>query len=161
MEDIDEKYSKFHNNINEWISGKNLDYGLECTLEDAIAVGKIMHLKEEDVKAMSSADCQAAIFTLNRYMTYMNSIIAREKATKQWAEQGIWYIVTGQQHDKYAKWEEKYHSAIRGHKSGLRLLMLKTTADARILSCEAQVKGFENAIKVLENMSRSKSYERS
>lgn len=161
MEDIDEKCAKFHKNIDDWINSNNLDYGLNCTLDDAIAVGKIMHFKEEDVKSMSALECQAAIFTLNKYMTYMNAIVAREKAVKQWAEQGIWYIITGQQHDKYAKWEEKYHSAIRGHKSGLKLLMLKTTADARILSCESQVKGFENAMKVLENVSRSKSYERS
>ena len=161
MEDIDEKYARFHKNIDEWIDSNKLDYGLNTTLEDAIRVGEIMHLKEEDIKKLTPLDCQVYIFTINKYMTYMGSILAREKAVKQWAEQGIWYIVTGQKHDKFAKWEEKYHAAIRNHKSGLRLLMLKTTADARILSCESQIKGFEYAIKVLENISRSKSYDRS
>lgn len=161
MEDIEEKYNKFHQNIDEWIDSKNLDYGLKTTLEDAIRVGEIMHLKEEDIKKMSSLDCQAAIFTINKYMTYTSSIVAREKAVKQWCEQGIWYIVTGQKHDKYAKWEEKYHTALKNHKSGLRLLMLKTTAEARILAGESQIKGFEQAIKVLESISRSKSYDRS
>jgi len=161
MEDIDEKYAKFHKNIEDWIQGNRIDYGLNCTLDDAIKVGKIMHLQEEDIKKMSSLDCQAAIFTLNKYMTYTSLIVAREKAAKQWAEQGIWYIVTGQKHDKFAKWEEKYHSALRNHKSGLKLLMLKTTADARILAGEAQIKGFEHAMKVLENIARSKSYDRS
>lgn len=161
MDDIDQKYAKFHENIDNWIDSNHLDYGLKCSLEDAIHVGKIMHLKEEDVKKMSSLDCQAAIFTINKYMTYMGSVVAREKAVKQWCEQGIWYIVTGQQHDKYAKWEEKYHSALRNHKSGLKLQMLKTTAEARILAGESQIKGFEHAIKVLESIGRSKSYERS
>jgi len=161
MDDIDQKYAKFHENIDNWINSNHLDYGLKCSLEDAIRVGEIMHLKEEDVKKMSSLDCQAAIFTINKYMTYMGSVVAREKAVKQWCEQGIWYIVTGQQHDKYAKWEEKYHSALRNHKSGLKLQMLKTTAEARILAGESQIKGFEHAIKVLESIGRSKSYERS
>jgi len=161
MDDIDQKYAKFHENIDNWINSNHRDYGLKCSLEDAIRVGEIMHLKEEDVKKMSSLDCQAAIFTINKYMTYMGSVVAREKAVKQWCEQGIWYIVTGQQHDKYAKWEEKYHSALRNHKSGLKLQMLKTTAEARILAGESQIKGFEHAIKVLESIGRSKSYERS
>lgn len=161
MEDIDQKYEKFHQNINEWIDSNKLNYGLNCSLEDAIRVGQIMHFTEDDIKKLSFIDCQAAIFTLNKYMTYMGSIIAREKAVKQWCDQGIWYIVTGQKHDKYAKWEEKYHSALRNHKSGLRLLMLKTTAEARILTGESQIKGFEHAIKVLESIGRSKSYDRS
>jgi hypothetical protein len=92
---------------------------------------------------------------------HVKSIIAREKAVKAWAEQGIWYIVTGVSHDKYAKWEEKYHSAIRNHKSGLKLQMLKTTAEARILAGEATIGSIETAMKVFENMGRNKSYERS
>lgn len=161
MEEIDEKITKFHKNIDDWISSHHINYGIDDSYDLAIRVGKIMHFTEDEIKKLSNIDCQAAIFTLNKYMTYMNSVTAREKAVKQWAEQGIWYIITGYQHDKYAKWEEKYHSAIRNHKSGLKLQMLKTTADARILSGEATIKGLEHAIKVLENIGRSKSYERS
>lgn len=161
MDDLEQKYTKFHNNIDEWIKGHNINYGMDDSIELARRVGQIMHLSEDEIKKLSNVDCQAAIFTLNKYVTYTNSVVAREKAVKQWTEQGIWYIVTGYQHDKYAKWEEKYHSAIRNHKSGLKLQMLKTTAEARILAGEATVKGLEHAIKVLENIGRSKAYERS
>lgn len=160
MEDIDIKISNFHKNIDEWISGHHINYGIDDSFELAQKVGHIMHLTEDDIKKMSHIDCQTAMFTLNKYIVYTSSVVAREKAVKQWTEQGIWYIVTGYQHDKYAKWEEKYHSAIRSSKSGLKLQMLKTTADARILAGEATIKGLENAIKILENISRSKSYER-
>jgi hypothetical protein len=161
MEELDAKITNFHKNIDEWISGHNINYGIDDSFELAQRVGQIMHFTEDDIKKLSNLDCQAAIFTLNKYIVYTNSLLAREKAVKQWAEQGIWYIITGQKHDQYAKWEEKYHSAIRNSKSGLKLQMLKTTADARILAGEATAKGLEHAIKVLENIARSKSYERS
>jgi hypothetical protein len=161
MEDLDAKITNFHKNIDEWISGHNINYGIDDSFELTQRVGNIMHLMEDDIKKMSHLDCQAAMFTLNKYIVYTSSVVAREKAVKQWADQGIWYIVTGQKHDQYAKWEEKYHSAIRNHKSGLKLQMLKTTAEARILAGEATIKGIENAIRILENISRSKSYERS
>lgn len=161
MEELEEKIKKFHENIDEWISGHNINYGMDNSFELTQRVGKIMRFTEDDIKKLSNTDCQAAMFTLNKYVIYTSSVVAREKAVKQWTEQGIWYIITGQKHDQYAKWEEKYHSAIRSSKSGLKLQMLKTTADARILAGEATIKGLENAIKILENIGRSKSYERS
>ena len=121
----------------------------------------ITDLSKEELKSMTFIDCQTAIFLLNQYLMHLKTLIAREKSVKAWAEQGLWYIVTGVQHDKYAKWEEKYHSAIRYHKSGLKLQMLKTTSDARILAGEAKIGSIETAMKVLENMGRNKSYERS
>jgi hypothetical protein len=39
--------------------------------------------------------------------------------------------------------------------------MLKTTSEARILAGEATIGSVETAMKVLENMGRNKSYERS
>ena len=52
-------------------------------------------------------------------------------------------------------------NAIRGSKTGIKLQMLKTTAEFRILSVESQIKGLEHAMKILESIARSKSYERS
>lgn len=161
MDDIEKKCEAFQKSIDDWISGHFIDYGLKNSSELVGRVYQIMYMSEEDLRKMSSVDCQTAIYSLNKYMTYINNVIAREKAVKQWAEQGIWYIITGQKHEKYAKWEEKYYSAIRNSEIGLKLQKLKTTSESRILSAESQVKGIEQSIKVLENISRSKSYERS
>lgn len=161
MDNIDEKYALFHKNIDEWIDSSKINYGLDDLSEEVYKVGKILHFTEDEVKKMSFIDCQAAIFTLNKYSMYMNTILSREKAVRQWADQGIWYIITGQKHNQYAKWEEKYHSSIRNSPSGIKLQKLKTTADFRILALESQIKGIENAMKVIESIARSKSYERS
>lgn len=161
MEDIDVKINNFHKNIDDWLDATKINYGMQDLSEECHRVGVIMHFTEDDIKKLSFIDCQAASFTLNKYVAYLNTVLSREKAVKQWAEQGIWYIVTGQKHNQYAKWEEKYHASIRNSKTGIKLQMLKTTAEFRILSVEAQIKGLEHAMKVLESIARSKSYERS
>ena len=160
MEELEDKIKKFHENIDNWIRESKIDYGTDFG-DKANDVGQILHYSREELKVMTFPDYQASIFLLNQYLMHLKSIVAREKAVKAWAEQGIWYIVTGVSHDKYAKWEEKYHSAIRNHKSGLKLQMLKTTAEARILAGEATIGSVETAMKVFENMGRNKSYERS
>ena len=160
MEELEEKIKNFHQNIDNWIKDSKIDYGTD--FGDKIdEIGKILRLSKEELKSMVFADYQASIYLLNQYLMHLKNIIAREKAVKSWADQGIWYIVTGVSHDKYAKWEEKYHSAIRNHKSGLKLQMLKTTSEARILAGEATIGSIETAMKVLENMGRNKNYERS
>lgn len=161
MEEVDDKINKFHKSIDEWIESKHIDYGLDSFGEKVHEVGKILHLSREELKAMSVIDYQTAIFLLNQYWAYLNTLLAREKAVKTWADQGIWYIITGMQHDKYSKWEEKYHMSIRASPIGIKLQILKTTAEARILATEATSSRLETAIKVLENLSRSKSYDRS
>lgn len=161
MEEVDDKINKFHKSIDEWIESKHIDYGVDSFGDKVDEVGKILHLSREELKAMSVVDYQTAIFLLNQYWGYLNTLLAREKAVKTWADQGIWYIITGMQHDKYSKWEEKYHMSIRASPMGIKLQILKTTAEARILATEATSSRLETAIKVLENLSRSKSYDRS
>ena len=161
MEEIDERINKFHKSIDDWIESKNIDYGVDSFGDKVYEVSKVLHLSRDELKAMSSVDCQTAIFLLNQYWSYLNTLLAREKAVKTWADQGIWYIITGMQHDKYSKWEEKYHMSIRASPMGIKLQILKTTAEARILATEATAGRLETAIKVLESLSRSKSYDRS
>ena len=160
MEELEEKINNFHQNNENRIRESKVDYGTDFG-DKSNESKKILDLSKEELKSMTFADYQASIYLLNQYLMHLKTIIAREKAVKAWAEQGIWYIVTGVSHDKYAKWEEKYHSAIRNHKSGLKLQMLKTTSEARILAGEAAIGSVEMAMKVLENMGRNKSYERS
>lgn len=162
MDDIDVKIANFHKNLDEWISGHNINYGMDNSQDLAKRVGEIMNWTEDKVKQLSHMECQAAIFSLNKYLTYMNSMLAREKSVKQWAEQGILYMITGYEFDKFVKWEEKYYITIRLHKeSGAKLHKLKTVSESRILETEATVKGVELAIKILENVGKGKLYERS
>jgi len=158
MEELEEKIKKFHDNIDNWIKESKIDYGTDFG-DKADEVAKILNYSREELKSMTFPDYQASIFLLNQYLMHLKSIIAREKAVKAWAEQGIWYIVTGVSHDKYAKWEEKYYESIRSSQTGIKLQTLKTTADARILSVGATIEMIENAMRVLENLARSKSYE--
>ena len=72
MDDIDQKYKNFHNNIDEWIKGHNIDYGMDDSIELARRVGQIMHFTEEDIKkgiiSFSSYDSLVLGKTPNDYL---------------------------------------------------------------------------------------------
>lgn len=159
MEDIDVKIANFHKNIDDWVKNNHVDIDDEKTADKVYEVRRIIHLSREDISKMSSVECQTAVYLLNQYLGHLKAKIAKEKSVKAWAEQGIGYLVSGTKHDKYAKWEEKYYESIRSSQTGIKLQTLKTTADARILSVGATIEMIENAMRVLENLARSKSYE--
>jgi hypothetical protein len=159
MEDIDVKINNFHKNIDEWIHNNHIDIDSEKLGDTVYEVAKIIHMSREEINKMSSVECQTAVYLLNQQLGHLKMRVAREKAVKSWAEQGIGYLITGSKHDKYAKWEEKYYESIRSSQTGIKLQTLKTTADARILAAEATVGTIENAMRVLENLARSKNYE--
>jgi hypothetical protein len=159
MEDIDIKINNFHKSIDEWIHSNHVDIDSEKLGDRLCEVAQLIHLSREEIGKMSSIECQTAVYALNQQLGYLKMRMAREKAVKAWAEQGIGYLITGSKHDKYAKWEEKYYESIRSSQTGIKLQMLKTTADARILAGEATIGTIENAMRVLENLARSKNYE--
>lgn len=159
MEDIDIKINNFHKSIDEWIHNNHADIDSQKLGDKIYEASKIIHMSREDMREMSSIECQTAVYLLNQQAGYLKMKTAREKAVKAWAEQGIGYLITGSKHDKYAKWEEKYYESIRNSQTGIKLQMLKTTADARILAAEATIGTIENAMRILENLARSKSYE--
>lgn len=161
MENIDERLGNFHKTLDNWISEHKIDYGANLEDERFKEICRIMRFTEQDLKSLSAIDIQTAIYNLNYYMHYIHVITDREKAVKAWVEQTIGYIISGLQFDKFLKWEEKYNLAIRSHKSGVRLQMLKTTADYRILSGNNSISTIQNAIKVLENIGRNRGYDRS
>lgn len=159
MEDIDVKINNFHKNIDEWIHNNHVDINSEKLGDKLHEVSQLIHLSREEVNKMSSIECQTAVYILNQQLGYLKMRLAREKAVKAWAEQGIGYLITGSKHDKYAKWEEKYYESVRSSQTGIKLQTLKTTSDARILAGEATISTIENAMKILENLGRQKGYE--
>jgi hypothetical protein len=159
MEDIDIKISNFHKTIDDWIHNSHADIDNEKLGDKFDEVTTIIHMSREDLNKMSSVECQTAVYLLNQQAGYLKMKISREKAVKAWAEQGIGYLITGSKHDKYAKWEEKYYESIRSSQTGIKLQTLKTTADARILAGGATIETIETAMRILENLARSKSYE--
>lgn len=161
MDNIDERLIKFHKTLDNWISDHKIDYGTNIGDEAFKEVCRILHFQNQDIKSLTAMDAQAAIYSLSQYLHHTKVLIDREKAVKAWVEQTIGYIISGMTFDKYTKWEEKYHLAIRNHPSGARLQILKTTADYRILAGESSIERLNHAIKVLENISRSKTYDRS
>jgi hypothetical protein len=161
MDDIEEKIKNFHKTIDNWISEHKIDYGSKVNEDQFKETCRIMNFTKDDLKSISAIDAQIAIYNLNQYLHYLHTVVDREKAVKAWVDQTIGYIVSGSKLDKYMKWEEKYHMAIRNHSSGLKLQILKTTAEARILSGGSSISTTQNAIKALENIGRSRSYDRS
>lgn len=159
MEDIDVKVNNFHKNIDDWISNNNIDISNEKIHGIIYEVSNIIHMSREDINKMSSIECQTAVYLLNQYAGHLKTRLARERAAKSWAEQGIGYLITSTKHDKYAKWEEKYYESVRASQTGIKLQTLKTTAEARILAGEATIVTIENAMKILENLGRQKGYE--
>jgi hypothetical protein len=159
VEDIDIKINNFHKNIDEWIHNNHIDIDSEKIADKIYEINKIVNMSHEELTKISSGECQISMFKLNQYLGHLKAKIAREKAAKAWAEQGIGYLITSTKHDKYAKWEEKYYESVRSSQTGIKLQTLKTTSDARILAGEATISTIENAMKILENLGRQKGYE--
>lgn len=160
MDDIEQKVNEFCQKIEDWISINKIDYGVTDS-EEIENCNKILSMTEKDLRNLNSMDCQIYLFSLNKYLYYLNRILAREKSVKTYADQGIWYIVSGFSNEKMFKWEERYYNALRRSKIATELQKLKTASEVRSHHTEITIKTVEGAIKILENIGRSKSYDRS
>lgn len=157
----EEKLEKFLTSVDEWCSGHNIVYASQKSFSDKDKIDRILNLDNSELVSYSLQDCQDAMLMLNRYHTYLNIAISREKASRNWTEQGLNYLIAGKDFSQYTKWEEKKALILRDGSIAAKLQELKTVCEARILILESQIKNVEYILKIVEQNWRTKSYDRS
>lgn len=127
----DERIAKFYSDIDEWIKNNKIGYGSHFESDEDVQM--ILNLKKNEISDLTSENCMIYSYMLQQYANHLSLILGREKAAKQWASDGIWYIVSDRMNnDRYAKWEEKYYGAIKQSDLAKTLMKLKSTCESRI-----------------------------
>lgn len=158
---LEEKLEKFLNGINEWASGHNIVYSSQSLFNKPEEIETILNIDGSDLKNFSVDECRDAMLTLNRYLSYLNLVLSREKSAKSWSDQGLNYLLAGKDFSPYVKWEEKKALILREGSIAAKLQELKTVCEGRIMTIEAQIKNTEYILKIIEQVWRNKSYDRS
>lgn len=153
--DSDERIAKFYSDIDEWIKNNKIGYG--STFESEEEVQKILNFKREEISSLTNEECMVYSYVLQQYANHLSLILGREKAAKQWASDGIWYIVSDKMsHDRYAKWEEKYYGAIKQSELAKNLMKLKSTCESRVNILTDTLSNVKSMSETLMQLGRSK-----
>ena len=76
--------------IEQWIKASGIIYGSKFDSEET---AKILSMSKTEFGNLNRNDCIEYIFVLNQYLIHLNTIISREKAIKNWAEQFMSFLI--------------------------------------------------------------------
>lgn len=161
MDDVEIKLENFLAKISTWMTHCDIIWNAEDRFPRMSDVECALNADYRDFRQSSQQQLQETLFLLNQYLYRLNMELAKEQSVKAWADQGINFLIAGQEFPQYTKWEEKKFLIVRKSKIAEKLQELKTVSDARILIAEAIIKKVETSMKIIENMGRIKMYERS
>lgn len=150
----EEKFNNFIENIDNWIKSHGV-----IDIEPNDNVAKTLNLKQQDMQRLSSNQCMELAYELYAYAEYLDSILRKQKIAFDWAEDSIWYIISDKMNnygDKYAKWQQKYFSAIKENPLAADIIKVKNTASARIKMLESKVESVRKMSDILYNLSKRK-----
>lgn len=150
----EEKFNNFIDNINNWIKSHGV-----IDIEPNDNVAQTLNLKQHDIQRLSSNQCMELAYELYAYAEYLDSILRKQKVAFDWAEDSIWYIIADKMNnygDKYAKWQQKYFSAIKENPLAADIIKVRNTASARIKMIESRVESVRKMSDILYNLSKRK-----
>lgn len=159
-DEIDVKLENFLAKISNWMNLNGITYPND-NIQNINDIECILDGSPKDLRDSTAQSCQENLFTLNQYLYRLNMSLSKERSVKAWAEQGINFLIASKEFSPYIKWEEKKFIIVKESKIGAKLQELKTISESRIMVCEAMIKRVENAMKIIENVGRVKTYERS
>lgn len=159
QDEIDVKLANFLVKISNWMNLNDITYPSD-NFQDINKIECILDGNPVDFRDSTAQQCQENLFVLNQYLYRLNVSLSKEKSVKAWAEQGINFLIASKEFSPYIKWEEKKFIIVKESKIAAKLQELKTVSDARIIMAEAMIKKVENAMRIIENIGRTKIYER-
>jgi hypothetical protein len=160
-EELEIRLINFLAKISEWATGHSIIYTTDQQFKNGEEqINSLLNADPKDLYSYGYEAYQADLFRLTQYHSYLNLVLAREKSTRSWADQGFNYLLAGKTFPPYTRWEEKKFSLMRESKVAAKLQELTTTCEARISILEARMKGVEGVIKIIENVARNKMYDR-
>ena len=114
-------------------------------------------MNSEEIQGLSSEECACYAYELYAYSEYVEGVRAKEKIVLDWAEASIWYIISTVIQNyggKFAKWQEKYYSAIKENPTASDVLRIKNHAEARVTTLDGKSERIQKMADILTNLSR-------
>lgn len=151
----EEKLNEFLLSIDNWIASKNI---IDIKLKDS-NVETILTLHTDELQKLNQETCLQYAYELYSYSEYIETIKNKENAVLEWADSSIWFIICksiNQYGDKYTKWQEKYHAAIKENPLAIDILKIKNHASARVSMLSNKAETIRKMAELLNSMSLSK-----
>ena len=148
----EERLNEFINAVEDWKSSKSI-----ATVKENEEIEKILNLKTEDIKSLSSEVQASYAYELYAYSEYIETQKAKESIILEWADSSIWYIISTVMNNygsQYTKWQEKYYSAIRENPLASEILKVKNHAEARVKILSGKADRVQSMANILTNLSR-------
>lgn len=151
----EEKLNEFLLSIDNWIASKNI---IDIKPKDS-NVEMILTLSTDELQKLNQETCLQYAYELYSYSEYIETIKNKENAVLEWADSSIWFIICksiNQYGDKYTKWQEKYHAAIKENPLAIDILKIKNHASARVSMLSNKAETIRKMAELLNSMSLSK-----
>lgn len=151
----EEKLNEFLSSIDGWIKSKNI---INIKPKNS-NVENILTLSTEELQKLNQETCLQYAYELYAYSEYIETVKNKENAILEWADSSIWFIIcklVNQYGDKYTKWQEKYHAAIKENPLTVDILKIKNHASARVSILTNKAETIKKMAELLNSMSSSK-----
>jgi len=148
----EEKYNKFVEDIDKWLKNIGL---VEIRANEEVEI--LLEINPSDLKKLTHDQMLIGAYNLTCYADYLQKIMSREQIAFDWAEDAIWYIVSGKLNnygEKYTKWQDKYYSAIKENPIANQLLRVKKSAEAKIKTLTNHIDNIKKLSDILESLAR-------
>ena len=148
----EKKLNKFLEAMDSWLACKSLPL-----VDDNPQIKMILNMNSEEIRGLSSEECASYAYELYAYSEYVEGVRTKEKIVLDWADASIWYIISPVIQNyggKFAKWQEKYYSAVQENPMANDLLTIKIHAEARITTLDGKSDRIQKMADILTNLSR-------
>lgn len=152
----EEKYNDFIKSIDEWTKALGIiEVKPNKHVEDAV------DLSRNDLLNLTNEECHALAYELICYSEYLDSVLAKQKAAYDWADDSIWYIIADkidQYGDKYTKWQEKYYRAVKENPLTAQIVKIKNNAQSRMTILASKSSNMKRLSESLTNLGKRRTY---
>ena len=148
----EERLNEFILTINNWVELKGLP---EIQLRPEIE--ETLNLSKKELSKLTSKEYLEIAYELYAYAQYLESVLAKEKITLDWAESSLLYIISdklSQYGTQYTKWDEKYNASIKENPLASQILKVKVHAAAKVQILEAKIPTTKKMSDVLYSLSQ-------
>ena len=152
----EQKLTEFLNNVDDWIEDRHAD--LVDVNED---VKEIMTLTSEQVQNLDPHTALSHSFVLFAHAEYLQTLHNKERTVLDFCANSIWFIIADKMDNyggQYAKWEVRYHSAIKENPLASELYRLKLAAEARLNRLQSKSDNTRRMASVLQEIGKRRGY---
>ena len=152
-----EKLDHFKKTIQNWMESRNFK-SVKRPCDDS-RISDILNMDSDRMRSLTSGECLMMAYELYAYAEYVGHEINKEQNVLEWADASIWYIISdivGQYGGQYAKWQEKYYSAVKENPLASEILVVKVAAEARVRTLEGTCARIGKMAEILNSLARRK-----